>query len=506
MNMILSLRRGNSRKQGFRLLFLKGMIYMFSTTVFRLKRAVRAVRENTGWRYSASCHAAGLFNGKRKRLHEVTILFLLPFCLSGVPPVAGDEVDLRLTLQEAVRIALRQNPDVQIAGINLARSETERKIARSALFPEVRAEVSEARRRSNFEAFTGRTIQGFPKQIGPFNVFQGGGSFSLPVFDLTLWRKWQASGESLDGMAAQAKGVQEQIILLVVSQYLGCLRENADVIAIRSRVGLAEALHQVAEDLQASGVGTRIDTLRASVTFQNEKQRLIVAETRLKTYLYTLAQLLNIDPLKNIELADAMEFFDVPETEESEDLRLAYEARPEMQALEAQIRAAEREGQASKAARLPSVYADGFWAYQGLSVGNSIPVYEYRIRLSLPLFTGGRTGAEIAAADTRMAALIQEKMGLRNRIALEVKVARAALDSAHSEMEVADLGLKLAREEITQARDRFEAGVTNNIEVITAQDELARANDNQINALYRYNQARADLAHAGGRMELLYSR
>ena len=58
---------------------------------------------------------------------------------------------------------------------------------------------------------------------------------------------------------------------------------------------------------------------------------------------------------------------------------------------------------------------------------------------------------------------------------------------------------------MTQARDRFQAGVANNIEVITAQDELARANDNQIAALYRYSQARADLAHATGQMETLYA-
>jgi len=64
----------------------------------------------------------------------------------------------------------------------------------------------------------------------------------------------------------------------------------------------------------------------------------------------------------------------------------------------------------------------------------------------------------------------------------------------------------LARSEVSQARDRFEAGVANNIEVITAQDELSRANDNQIAALYRYNQARADLAHATGQMETLYTK
>jgi outer membrane protein TolC len=59
---------------------------------------------------------------------------------------------------------------------------------------------------------------------------------------------------------------------------------------------------------------------------------------------------------------------------------------------------------------------------------------------------------------------------------------------------------------VTQARDRFQAGVANNIEVISAQDALARANDNQIGALYGYNQSRADLAHAIGQTEGLYTK
>ena len=73
-------------------------------------------------------------------------------------------------------------------------------------------------------------------------------------------------------------------------------------------------------------------------------------------------------------------------------------------------------------------------------------------------------------------------------------------------MEVANLGVKLAEEEVRQARDRFQAGVANNIEVISAQDSLTRANDNQIAALYRFNQARADLARAIGQMEKLYAK
>ena len=87
-----------------------------------------------------------------------------------------------------------------------------------------------------------------------------------------------------------------------------------------------------------------------------------------------------------------------------------------------------------------------------------------------------------------------------------MQTAIAHVASARSEVDVARLGIELARQEVDQSRDRFQAGVTNNVEVIQAQDGLARASDNQIAALYRYNQARADLAHSVGQMEALYAK
>jgi len=126
--------------------------------------------------------------------------------------------------------------------------------------------------------------------------------------------------------------------------------------------------------------------------------------------------------------------------------------------------------------------------------------------VNMPLFTGGRIHAEVVKADLELQKIEQQKADLRNQIALDVKTALLNLQSARNEVQVADLGVTLAKEEVDQARDRFKAGVANNIEVISAQDSLSRANDNQIAALYRFNQARADFARAIGQMEKTYAK
>ena len=439
------------------------------------------------------------------RIHH-TILIAALLALAGAGSLlAQEKPPMRLTLPEAVRLALRQNPEVQIANLDVAESREDRSIARSALLPQASLGVSDAATRRNLEAFIGRRIPGFPQHVGPFQTFQAGPGFSASVFDLTLWRRLEASSHRVTGTRAQELTVREQTTLMVVSQYLGCLRAAADAQAAQSRVQLAQALYDQAEELQKQGISTALDTLRSNVELQNEKQRLIVAETQRKMALYGLEKLLNLDPYQAVELADEPSFFSTPQFGLGESIEDAYLYRPEIKALMAQETAVNLEKRAAGDERLPKVVVDGNWGYQGTSAPASIPAYQFQVTLDVPLFTGGRIRAETAKARIEFKKIGRQMEDLRSQIALEVKTAVEQLNAAQNEVQVANLGVKLAKDEVSDARERFQAGVANNIEVITAQDALSRANDNQIAALYRYNQARADLGHATGQIEKLYT-
>jgi len=415
---------------------------------------------------------------------------------------------LRLTLDQAVGLALKQNPTAQIAILQAAQSEQDKNIARADLLPQANAKISDEAQKVNLQAqFGGKTpFPGFPKTLGPYQVFSAGPSFGTPVFDLTLWRRYQAARDTVNASKANSLSTREQVILLVVSQYIGTLRAVANVEASQSRVSLAQALYDQAADLQKEGVGTGIDTLRANVELQNEKQRLIEAETDRETSQFALSRLLNLDARQAIELADSLSFFDTPQPEVEPSIEFALAERQEWKGLEAQIKAAEYQKKASQDSRLPSLRFDGNFAYVGTSSNTTLPTYSYQASVNMPLFTGGRIHAEIVRADLEIKKLDQQKDDLRNQIALDVKTALLNLQSARNEVQVANLGVQLSKEEVDQARDRFKAGVANNIEVIQAQDSLSRANDNQIAALYRFNQARADLARSMGQMEKVYAK
>src|SRR6185436_4383833 len=387
---------------------------------------------------------------------------------------------LRLTLQQAVSLGLAQAPEVALANLNLAESQEARTAARGALLPQVSFGVSEKVTRASLESVFGKKVPGFPDHTGPFWSFEAGPTGSMPVFDLTLWNQWRAAREGVTAAAAHQTTARELNAQLVVSQYLGTLRASAEVEAAASRLELAKALFDLASDLQRNGVGTSLDTLRAHFEYQNERQRHTEASAQLAISLQGLRRLLSLDPDQPIELADRASFFDTPVLSVDSSLERAYQQRPELQAVASEIKAASLLKQSAQSERLPRLSLAGGWSYQGLRPATSIPAYQYGAYLNVPLFTGDQIGYDVRTAATR-------------------------LDSARTEVEAANLGVTLAREGVTQAQDRFRAGVANNIEVITAQNELSRANDNQISALYRYNQARADVARATGQMESLYA-
>lgn len=411
----------------------------------------------------------------------------------------------KITLVEAVHIAASENPNVQIGLLNTALAKEDQRKALSALLPEASIGISDSMQRINIQSSVGTTAGILPQHEGPYQVLALGTHFSAPIFDVSLLESYRAKQASTTAARADAKSIREQIVALTVGQYLLCLRRSATVTAAESQVVLANRLFKQASNLEDAGAGTGIDTLRAKQKLRVQEQALIVAREEAETSLYGLTRLLNLPPSTNLVLADVGIFDNrsLPQSEQA-SIEAAYEQRPEMIALRNRLIAARREQESARAERLPSLGISGTWSEQGNRPNNSIPVYQYQGGLSIPIFTGGRIRSEIATSTIDINRLKSQEQELKNAIALEVKTAHAKLQAALQEIQVADSGLALAREEVDQAGDRFQAGVADNIEVVTAQDTLAHAYDDQIAALYHANQSRADLEHAMGHIEDSY--
>jgi outer membrane protein len=446
-----------------------------------------------------------------QRASVLFLIFLQASLSSGTPaqlppaqqPPAPSANVLHLTLRESVQLALKQNPQRIIAQILVQESERNSQIARSALLPQAKVAAS-----GSINQYNVQSIERAPARagLGPFQVIEAGPAFSQTILNFQKIRAYQIGREGTHQARADEQTTHEIVVNAVVDQYLLILRALATRDAAKTRVALAQRLYEQATELQKTGIGLNIDTVRANVELQNERQNLIDAETLTHTTQYGLAALLDLPRDQDLEVADQLDFYDLPALDKQSLLDQALTTRPEIRSLNSQRRIARLTTDAAGEQRLPQLDFSGFWFYQGSRFNNGIPAYTYALSLEFPLFTGGRIRAEEARAKLEEQHVAETRRQLEAQIVDEVKSALDELTAARNSVDVANLGLQLAQEEVAQAERRFAAGVTTNVEVITAQDALARASDNQIGALYQFNLARASLARATGEIETLYTK
>jgi len=403
-----------------------------------------------------------------RRLSVLALAFLqsaFPAKSFAQQPSGGSPTSLQLTLKEAVQLALKQNPQRVIAQLLVSESDRNSQIARSALLPQASVEGYGALNQYNLQ-----TIEKLdqPKGAGPYQYIQAGPSFSQTLLNLPLIRGYQIGREGTREARSDEQTTREDVVTAVVDQYLSILRALATRDAASVRVALAQRLYDQATELQKTGIGLNIDTVRADVELQNERQNLIDAETQTRTTKYGLAELLDLPPDQDLEVTDSMNFYDLPALDKDALLGQALVSRPEIQSLNSQKRIAKLSLDSAREQRLPQLQFSGFWFYQGAHFNDGIPAYTYAVSLEFPLFTGGRIRAGEQLAKLEEEHIAENRRQVEAQIVNQVKSALDELTAARNSVDVANLGYKLAQEEVAQAQRRFQAGVATNVEVVTA--------------------------------------
>jgi outer membrane protein TolC len=231
------------------------------------------------------------------------------------------------------------------------------------------------------------------------------------------------------------------------------------------------------------------------------RQNLIEANNNLAKQRITLLRVIGLPVHQKMKLVSRVPYKPLPAVSEEDALKRALAARPDYLALDQQVKASELSKRAAEAERLPSLGISGDYGVLGTHPSNVFPTWTVNAGVKIPIFQGGKVEADIRQAEAVLQQRKAQRDDLRGRI--EQDVANAFLDvtAAAEQVEVARATLDYAQQTLTQSQDRFSAGVTNNIEVIQAQESLANANQQYISSLYSHNIAKVLLARALGAAE-----
>lgn len=419
---------------------------------------------------------------------------------------AEERGPLSLSLKRAVEIATSQegSTPIQLSAESLKQAELRSKEARAALLPDVEGAFSYENRTANLAAMgislTRLPIPGFefPTFVGPFLTMDARASVTQSVFDVSSIRKFQASKVGVSAARSDSESASEQVAAVVARAYLGAVRADTDVETAQANVMLSQAVLRQAENQKNAGTGTGIEITRARVQLANDQQRLLVTENARRAAHLQLMRAMGVRLDTEVQLTDGLQYVAVDALTLENARAQALRDRPDYKAQQEREANARLMASATVMERLPSLAAFGDYGSSGSAFSNSLPTRTYGISLKVPLWDGARRDARRAESASQHRAEAIRTNDVREQIELDVRLALDALSSAQDQVRVAKDGLDLAESELEQARRRYQAGISDSLEVTDAQTRLERARDNQTAALYNYNVARIDLAQAMG--------
>ena len=420
-------------------------------------------------------------------------------------PATAEVLDL--TLRDAVDRGLQRNLGLLLGEQRVRAARGARWEALSELLPHVSFRLSEMRQKVNLEAFGFTGITGFPDippLVGPFNVFDVRAQVTDTVFAFGSYEKVRAEKARIDAARFSLQDVREAVVLISGSLYLRAVAEESRVDAARAQLETARTLLELAQDRKKAGLVPSLDVLRADVERARREQEAIVAETRLAKARLVLARAIGLPLGQQFRLADRVPYSPAEIRPLEDALKTAYESRSDWKAAAARLRAAEAAKRSAAGERLPALDVWGDYGALGATVGGARATYTLGAALRVSLFDGGKSIGKVLQAEAALEgerALLED---LRARIRYDVESASLDLKAAQQRVVVSERAMDLAKQELTQAQDRFQAGVASNIDVVQAQESVAGATETYIASLYDHNVAKVTMARALGVAEASY--
>ena len=416
----------------------------------------------------------------------------------------------KLSLAEALQRGLAYN----LGAIGMAQSVRQTgaqvRVARSALLPNLNASVAETVEQVDLAALGVRVsvpFFHFPTVVGPFNYFDLQVALSQTVASMTAVNNYRSARATARASQYSLEDARDLITLAVGGAYLQVLAAQARLDAAQAQLDTANAVFHQSTEQHGEGVLGKLNVDQSQVRALTQQQQLITLRNDLAKQKINLARLVGIPPNAGYLLTDTFPYAPAPVQKVDDAVATAERQRGDLKAAQMQVEAAAKALSAARAERLPSLALTGDYEVIGTNPAESHGAFTAVGTLSIPVWQGGRTGADIAQAEAVLAQRQAELADTRGQIEAQVRQVYLDLDAAAGQVAVARENLQVAQETLEMTRARMQAGVVNTLEVVQAQETLAGAQLDLINSIFAHNLAKLNLArilgHASAQLPVL---
>jgi outer membrane protein TolC len=329
-------------------------------------------------------------------------------------------------------------------------------------------------------------------------------SMNQQLFNVPAYYLYRSAQKSLSAANFTTLNELGAVTLSVGTQYLLALADAAQIENARALEKADQVAFQQARDSHDAGVGTNLDMLRARVQLQTQQQAVINDENAFAKDKIALNRMIGLPADQEITLTDTAPYAEFAQLPLNDAMKLAFERRKDLLSLQAQLEVAAQARKAVRAERLPTLAFNGYYGVLGEIGGLYHGVFAATGKVSVPVFEEGQLRGEDEVAQAQVIALRQQIESLRVSIEWQIRSAMLDVQSSNELVKVARSNVDLATQEVSDASDRFKAGVDDNLPVVQAQAVLAQAQSRLVQTLYQYNQSKLMLARNTGVVESQY--
>lgn len=429
------------------------------------------------------------------------LLFLSLVATTAGAQQPAEVVHGPLTLLDAIRLGRERGVVAAIARLTAQAGRARAGQRASELLPQISGGASWNRQTVNLDEF------GIPIATGvtdPFEVFRLQLRASQTVFDAAAFSRLRAERDAAVASGEDARTAGELAGATAGVAYLRVLSARETVAARQADSTVAAELLGQARKLVESGVSPAIDATRSEVSFGSVLTQLEVARNNRDRARLDLLRALDLPPSTDIELADSLSLVTI-ELPETADAAVAYarEHRPELAAERARTSAAKRSLSAIRNENLPSLALSGAMNESGRTTSTLDYSYNFQVGITVPILDGFRRQRRAQEQSFRVEAQEIQERDQANKVETDARQAVLDLASARQQVAIAADRLRLSEQELSQAQERFSAGVAGSVETTNAQGSLIAARDAQIQALVNFATARVSAYRALGAIDQL---
>lgn len=438
-----------------------------------------------------------------------------PFYGSVTLKPATDEV-LQLSLDESVRRGLETNLGLKEAE-NFEKSiRGEKNEALQQFLPAITLSGGTGVHQHNLVSmgFGPSTLDKFASLLGmnatgistitKNDLTQGQINFQEILFSGPVIAGWRAAGAAEKAAYFGKMSARGEVVQQVASAYLRAVAASSEVDDATALEQADRVLFDQAHAAHEAGTAANLDELRARVQLQAQQQAVIAAQNQLDKALILLKREIGVAPGQKIQLTDAAPYSELAAQTPEEVRATAYQYRQDYQNLQHQLEEMKAVHSAYKSQRLPTLTFGGYWGTDTVNGAGTRGNFAAVGTLSIPIFREASLRGDEQAAAAQLDGVRRQLEDKRGQIDQQVRSALLDVEATHKQVEVARSNVDLATRALSDETDRVNAGVDDNLPLVTAQATLASAQTNLVESLYQYNLAKLALARSAGVLEQQY--